>query len=88
MDGAPLLAAVLQRLEGWLAGLGALASGVRLLPITWTSWDLKICLETECAWRKLPRPPYLRRWCDLKRAHQVKYKRAGNLRKCVEAAGA
>jgi hypothetical protein len=47
----------------------------------------QICLETECEWRKLPRPPYLRRWCNLKQVFSRRYRRTGNLRKSVESLG-
>ncbi|KAG2492861.1 hypothetical protein HYH03_008779 [Edaphochlamys debaryana] len=47
----------------------------------------RICLETECGWRKLPRPPYLRRWCNLKRLYTARYRRTASLQKCVEAVG-
>ncbi|KXZ55373.1 hypothetical protein GPECTOR_3g500 [Gonium pectorale] len=87
VDSAPLLGDVLPRMQAWLEGLGALAEGASLLPITWTDWDLKVCLETECEWRKLPRPPHLRRWCNLKQLYMARYRRTSNLRKCVEAAG-
>ncbi|GFR39764.1 hypothetical protein Agub_g248 [Astrephomene gubernaculifera] len=87
VDSAPLLSDVLLRFQGWLAERGALREGVSLLPVTWTDWDLKICLETECEWRQLARPPYLRRWCNLKRLYTNRYRRTSNLRKCVEALG-
>ncbi len=47
----------------------------------------QVCLETECEWRRLPRPPYLRRWCNLKAVYTRRYRRTANLRKCVEALG-
>ncbi|PNH10779.1 ERI1 exoribonuclease 2, partial [Tetrabaena socialis] len=93
VDTAPLLGSVLPRLAEWLRGLGALQEGegageaASLLPVTWTDWDLKVCLETECEWRKLPRPPYLRRWCNLKRVYTGRYRRTNSLQKCVEALG-
>ncbi|EFJ44949.1 hypothetical protein VOLCADRAFT_44726, partial [Volvox carteri f. nagariensis] len=87
VDTAPLLGDVLLRFQQWLEGLGAFGGAKSLLPVTWTDWDLKICLETECGWRQLPRPPYLRRWCNLKRVYGARYRRASSLQKCVEALG-
>ncbi|KAG2448643.1 hypothetical protein HYH02_006530 [Chlamydomonas schloesseri] len=68
-------------------GRGPGGADLSLLPVTWTDWDLKVCLETECEWRQLPRPPYLRRWCNLKRLFTQRYKRTSNLRACVESLG-
>ncbi|GLI60677.1 hypothetical protein VaNZ11_002879 [Volvox africanus] len=87
VDTAPLLPVVLLRLKQWLEGLGALQEGRSLLPVTWTDWDLKVCLETECEWRKLERLPFLRRWCNLKRVYTNRYRRTNSLQKCVEAVG-
>ncbi|KAG2496255.1 hypothetical protein HYH03_005851, partial [Edaphochlamys debaryana] len=41
VDAAPPLAEALSRLHTWLLGLGALAEGASMLPVTWTDWDLK-----------------------------------------------
>ncbi|GIL50825.1 hypothetical protein Vafri_6953 [Volvox africanus] len=87
VDTAPLLPVVLPRLKQWLGALGALQEGRSLLPVTWTDWDLKVCLETECEWRKLERLPFLRRWCNLKRVYTNRYRRTNSLQKCVEAVG-
>lgn len=48
----------------------------------------QICLCAECAWRKIQRPDYLCSWVDLKQLFGATYKQRGNLRTCVEAAGA
>ncbi len=48
---------------------------------------MQIAVETECKWRGIEVPWYFRRWVDLKRHYLNKYKKAGNLRSCVEAAG-
>lgn len=41
----------------------------------------------ECQWRGIKVQPYLCAWIDLKKAYIQHYKRAGNLRSCVESAG-
>jgi len=48
---------------------------------------VQVALCTECRWRRIQRPDYLCRWVDLKRHYKAKYRKAGNLRTCVEAAG-
>jgi hypothetical protein len=47
---------------------------------------LQIQVETECGWRKIPKPPYFNRWGDLKKLLPRKML-VGNLHSCVEAAG-
>ncbi|KAL6753547.1 hypothetical protein V8C86DRAFT_454808 [Haematococcus lacustris] len=96
VDRAPGLEQVLCRLTQWLtepppAGLGLLGPGgvgtAALLPVTWSAWDLQICLEMECRWRNILTPAYLRRWCDLRKVFASKLKPAGNLKASVEAVG-
>jgi hypothetical protein len=48
---------------------------------------LQVALAMECKWRGLTVPPVLCSWVDLKRAYTRHFKRAANLRSCVEAAG-
>jgi hypothetical protein len=33
--------------------------------VTWTDWDLKICLENECKRKNINKPRYLDAWIDL-----------------------
>jgi len=33
--------------------------------VTWTDWDLKICLENECKRKNIAKPRYLDAWIDL-----------------------
>ena len=35
--------------------------------VTWTDWDLKICLENECKRKGISKPRYLDAWIDLVR---------------------
>lgn len=48
---------------------------------------MQIALCTECTWRRIQRPDYLCSWIDLKKYFTERFKRGGNLRSCVEAAG-
>lgn len=47
----------------------------------------QVALCQECGWRRIQRPDYLCCWVDLKQHFRAKYKKAGNLRSCVEKAG-
>ncbi|KAK9802911.1 hypothetical protein WJX73_005540 [Symbiochloris irregularis] len=85
--GIPL-AEAMTRLHAWLHERGFLAPGCRLLPVTWSEWDLKIQLESECKWRQIAIPGYLRRWHDLRpTCKQMHVSRVNGLRGSVEAAG-
>jgi len=85
-SGAPL-ADALQRLDDWLTQLGALEQHVTLLPVTWTDWDLQVCMEQECEWRGIIKPPYFGYWCNLKKAFLYKYHQSPSLKKAVHMAG-
>ncbi|WIA29578.1 hypothetical protein OEZ86_012070 [Tetradesmus obliquus] len=87
MDAAQQLGPVLTQHHAWLQQRGMFEQGVAVTAVTWTSWDLAICLCAECAWRKIQRPDYLCSWVDLKQLFGATYKQRGNLRTCVEAAG-
>jgi len=87
VDAAEPLDAVLQQHHVWLHTQGVLDEGTTHAAVTWTEWDLKVAMCQECSWRRIQRPPYLCSWIDLKQHFQQKFKRAGNLRTCVEAAG-
>eukprot|EP00879_Flechtneria_rotunda_P017683 GHRR01018535.1.p1 GENE.GHRR01018535.1~~GHRR01018535.1.p1 ORF type:complete len:288 (+),score=86.09 GHRR01018535.1:317-1180(+) len=87
VDAAADLKTVLQHHHSWLQEQGMFEQGVRFVPVTWTDWDLKLALCIECSWRRIQRPDYLCSWVNLKRVFTARYKRGGNLRTCVEAAG-
>ena len=43
--------------------------------VTWTDWDLKICLENECRRKNIRKPRYLDAWIDLKFIYKKFYNR-------------
>ena len=43
--------------------------------VTWTDWDMKVCLEHECKRKKLIYPPCLKYWIDLKLIYKKFYNR-------------
>eukprot|EP00775_Hariotina_reticulata_P003768 gene3768-4027_t len=87
VDAAEPLQTVLDQHHQWLDQQGLFQPGCTFVPVTWTAWDLKVALCMECRWRRIQRPDYLCSWVDLKQCFVKKYKKGGNLRTCVEAAG-
>lgn len=87
VDAAAPLQEVLQQHDVWLRDAGVLGSGVTFAPVTWSEWDLKIQLETECKWRQIQRVPYLRRWIDLRQAFSRRFGSAHGLKQSVKKAG-
>lgn len=87
VDQAATLGAVMKHHMAWLEGRVPLDDAAAVLSVTWTDWDLKVAMETECGWRHISKPRHMQRWADLKRVFAKKYRQAGNLRSSVEHAG-
>ncbi|XP_059547990.1 ERI1 exoribonuclease 2 isoform X8 [Myotis daubentonii] len=60
------------------------ATGVSDLPtsevklcafVTWSDWDLGVCLEYECKRKQLFKPVFLNAWIDLRVTYKIFYKR-------------
>lgn len=43
--------------------------------VTWSDWDLGICLEYECRRKQLLKPVFLNSWIDLRATYKLFYKR-------------
>ena len=43
--------------------------------VTWTDWDMKICLENECKRKNIRFPTHLKSWIDLKYVYKKFYQR-------------
>ncbi|KAL4437325.1 hypothetical protein ABPG75_004464 [Micractinium tetrahymenae] len=84
--GVPLKTA-LEQLDAWLREQGLIGQGKTFSPLTWRDWDLKVMMASECKWRKIEQPKYLRRWIDLSAVWFKHSTKRGNLRASVEAAG-
>ncbi|XP_013782241.1 ERI1 exoribonuclease 2-like isoform X2 [Limulus polyphemus] len=55
---------------------------------TWTSWDLGVCLHSECKRKQLNKPAVLNSWIDLKITYRKFYSRTPNgLRGAIEDLG-
>lgn len=52
------------------------ASEVKLCAfVTWSDWDLGVCLEYECKRKQLLKPVFLNSWIDLRVTYKIFYKR-------------
>ena len=43
--------------------------------VTWTNWDLQICLDNECKRKNLSMPSCFKSWIDLKHVYKKFYQR-------------
>ncbi|MBN3287413.1 PARN ribonuclease, partial [Polyodon spathula] len=43
--------------------------------VTWSDWDLGVCLQYECKRKQLRKPPVLNRWIDLRATYKLFYNR-------------
>ncbi|XP_072798808.1 ERI1 exoribonuclease 2 isoform X5 [Vicugna pacos] len=43
--------------------------------VTWSDWDLGVCLEYECKRKQLIKPVFLNSWIDLRVTYKIFYKR-------------
>eukprot|EP00048_Salpingoeca_helianthica_P016608 m.233252 g.233252 ORF g.233252 m.233252 type:complete len:356 (+) comp19037_c0_seq1:52-1119(+) len=89
IDESPTLAVVLPRFVTWVEQQQRMHKFIlggpdaTVLFATWTSWDLGVCLPTECRWRGLPTPPWLNTWADLKTLFHRHYQSADGEKKEV-----
>ncbi|XP_003761499.1 ERI1 exoribonuclease 2 [Sarcophilus harrisii] len=52
------------------------ASDVKLCAfVTWSDWDLGVCLEYECRRKQLRKPVFLNSWVDLRATYKIFYRR-------------
>lgn len=45
--------------------------GVKCMFVTWTDWDLGVCLKNECKRKGIRLPVEFRQWADLKELYKV-----------------
>jgi len=62
-QGVSLSRALLMH-DGWLEGNGIKHTNFAV--VTWSNWDCRVMLESECKFKKISKPPYFNRWIDLK----------------------
>ncbi|XP_020585432.1 uncharacterized protein LOC110028070 [Phalaenopsis equestris] len=56
--------------------------------VTWSNWDCRVMLESECQFKGIRKPPYFNKWINLKVPfHEVFGSMHCNLKEAVELAG-
>ena len=39
--------------------------------VTWSDWDLEVCLGNECSRKQIRKPPCLSQWIDIRAVYRV-----------------
>ncbi|ERM98132.1 uncharacterized protein LOC18426125 [Amborella trichopoda] len=83
--GVPLGEALLMH-DKWLEDKGIKHTNFAV--VTWSNWDCKVMLESECRFKRIRKPPYFNRWINLKVPfHEVFGDVRCNLKEAVQRAG-
>jgi len=83
--GVPLSEALLMH-DKWLEDKGIKHKNFAV--VTWSNWDCRVMLESECRFKRIGKPPYFNRWINLKVPFQEVYGGVRcNLKAAVELAG-
>ncbi|XP_062196750.1 uncharacterized protein LOC133899718 [Phragmites australis] len=83
--GVPLSEALLMH-DKWLEDKGIKNTNFAI--VTWSNWDCRIMLESECRFKRIRKPPYFNRWINLKVPfHEVFGDVRCNLKEAVQLAG-
>lgn len=83
--GVPLSEALLMH-DKWLEDKGIKHTNFAV--VTWSNWDCRVMLESECRFKRIRKPPYFNRWINLKVPfHEVFGGMRCNLKEAVQLAG-
>ncbi|RCV23860.1 hypothetical protein SETIT_5G038800v2 [Setaria italica] len=83
--GVPLGEALLMH-DKWLEDKGIKNTNFAI--VTWSNWDCRTMLESECRFKRIRKPPYFNRWINLKVPfHEVYGDVRCNLKEAVQLAG-
>ncbi|XP_043690925.1 uncharacterized protein LOC122641704 [Telopea speciosissima] len=83
--GVPLSEALLMH-DKWLEDKGVKHTNFAV--VTWSNWDCRVMLESECRFKRIRKPPYFNRWINLKVPfHEVFGGVRCNLMEAVQLAG-
>ncbi|KAK6142434.1 hypothetical protein DH2020_022782 [Rehmannia glutinosa] len=83
--GVTLSEAILSH-DQWLEKSGI--KNTNFAVVTWSDWDCRVMLESECRYKNIPKPPYFNRWINLKVPfHEIFGTERCNLKQAVEKAG-
>lgn len=65
VDRGVTLSEALLRHDKWLENKGI--KNTNFAVVTWSNWDCRVMLESECRFKKIWKPPYFNRyWCKIK----------------------
>lgn len=86
VDRGVSLSEALLRHDKWLEKKGI--KNANFAVVTWSDWDCRVMLESECRFKKIRKPPYFNRWINLKIAFNEVFGAVRcNLKEAVEIAG-
>ncbi|KAL7207149.1 hypothetical protein ACSBR2_019767 [Camellia fascicularis] len=86
VDRGVTLSEALLRHDKWLEKKGI--KNTNFAVVTWSNWDCRVMLESECRYKKIRKPPYFNRWINLKVPfHELFGGVRCNLKEAVQMAG-
>ncbi|KAI4332949.1 hypothetical protein L6164_017815 [Bauhinia variegata] len=86
VDRGVTLSEALLRHDKWLEKKGI--KNTNFAVVTWSNWDCRVMLESECRFKKIRKPPYFNRWINLKIPFREVFGAVRcNLKEAVEMAG-
>lgn len=86
VDEGVLLSEALLMHDKWLEDKGIKQTTFAI--VTWSNWDCRVMLESECRFKSITKPPYFDRWINLKIPFGKVFGGARrNLKEAVEFAG-
>ncbi|CAN0843843.1 ERI1 exoribonuclease 2 [Linum grandiflorum] len=86
VDRGVTLSEALLRHDKWLENKGI--KNTNFAVVTWSDWDCRVMLESECQFKKIRKPPYFNRWINLKVAFREIFGGVRcNLKEAIEMAG-
>lgn len=86
VDNGVLLSEALLMHDRWLEQKGIKHTNFAV--VTWSDWDCRVMLESECRFKRIRKPPYFNRWINLKVPfHEVFGNIRCNLKEAVQRAG-
>jgi ERI1 exoribonuclease 2 len=86
VDRGVTLSEALLRHDKWLEKKGI--KNANFAVVTWSNWDCRVMLESECRFKKIRKPPYFNRWINLRIPFSEVFGDVRcNLKEAVERAG-
>lgn len=86
VDKGVLLSEALLMHDKWLEVKGI--KNTKFAVVTWSNWDCRVMLESECRLKGIQKPPYFNRWINLKVPFQEVFGGVRcNLKEAIQVAG-